>query len=356
MEPVPKYLEKRRRQWYAVLDVPKDLRGAVGQSRFRQSLRTDSLREAERLVGPVVSLWKHRLDAASADDPHDRALALFRHTLALSGGDKCYLDVVEDQIVDYANKLEEVSDYRTAKRWYDKATGQRLDFDELREEWLSSINSKSKTKTMHRQAFKLLQSQHQDIEDITRRVASQFVSEVLSVGREPATVNRMLSTYESFWRWLENRGYREDVANPWARQRLVKKSSGGREHRGGEKRRPFTQHEGAKLISAVDAAAAKHPVDALIVRILAATGMRIEEVCSLYLEDVEDPGSDHLVLRVVEGKTTAAQRDVPVAEPTVVAMLRSRLAATQPEAPRDTPLFPELKPDANGDRYGALSN
>ena len=355
MEAVPKYLQKRRRQWYAVLDVPVSLRGFFGKSRFKQSLRTDSLREAERLVGPVVALWQRQIDAVRAEDPHDRNLAIFRQAYELCGSDWDAQEAVKDQIILYAEKLEETTDYPTAKCFYDKATGRRLDFNRLSEEWLTSLTSKPKTKTMHRQAIKLLQNRHRDIEDIGRREASRFIAEVLSVDRKAETVNRMLSTYSTFWQWLEDRGYREGLDNPWTRQRVPTVTASGRERGGEEKRRPFTEDEGAKLIEAVDATASKYPADPLVVRILAATGMRIEEVCSLYLEDVEDSGTDYIVLRVVDGKTKAARRDVPLADPTTASMLRSYLAAIPLEASKDSPVFPDFKPDANGNRYGAVS-
>ena len=147
---MPKYLQKRRRQWYAVLDIPVGLRDVFGKSRFKQSLKTDSLREAERLVGPVVALWKREIDAAKEPDSHDANLALFRRAYELCGDDEDAQEAVEEQIINYAEELAEAAHYPTAKRFYDKATGQLLDFNRLSEEWLAALTSKPKTKTMHR--------------------------------------------------------------------------------------------------------------------------------------------------------------------------------------------------------------
>ena len=55
------YLEKRRRRWYAVMEIPKKLRPRFGKVRFVQSLGTESRTEAERKVHAVIGAWKEQL-------------------------------------------------------------------------------------------------------------------------------------------------------------------------------------------------------------------------------------------------------------------------------------------------------
>ena len=52
------HIEKRRRLWYAVLDVPKDLREVLKRRRFRESLATDSQRVAEGRAAILVAGWR----------------------------------------------------------------------------------------------------------------------------------------------------------------------------------------------------------------------------------------------------------------------------------------------------------
>ncbi|WP_439118222.1 DUF6538 domain-containing protein, partial [Nereida ignava] len=61
---IPKYIQKRRRQWYAVLEIPKALRQHFGKPRFVMSLRTDSQRIAEQRVLPVILEWKRQVTIA----------------------------------------------------------------------------------------------------------------------------------------------------------------------------------------------------------------------------------------------------------------------------------------------------
>ncbi len=74
------YLQKRRRRWYAVLEIPKPLRPRFGRPRFVQSLETDSRTVAERRVLPVVVAWKKEI-ATARNEPVDDDAAYFRRAL-----------------------------------------------------------------------------------------------------------------------------------------------------------------------------------------------------------------------------------------------------------------------------------
>ena len=65
---MPRYLEKRRRQWYAILEIPKALRPTFGKARFKQTLQTESLTVAETRVLPLVHQWKRLIEAARSND------------------------------------------------------------------------------------------------------------------------------------------------------------------------------------------------------------------------------------------------------------------------------------------------
>ena len=64
---MPSYIEKRRRKYYAVLDIPKSLKAALGRRRFVQSLQTESVSVAERKVPPIVLEWKQMIAIARGD-------------------------------------------------------------------------------------------------------------------------------------------------------------------------------------------------------------------------------------------------------------------------------------------------
>ena len=67
---MPSYLQKRRRRWYAVHEIPKALRPQFGKPRFVQSLETESRTVAERRVLQVVAGWKGQI-ATARNEPDD---------------------------------------------------------------------------------------------------------------------------------------------------------------------------------------------------------------------------------------------------------------------------------------------
>ena len=71
---MPKHIQKRRRLWYAVLDIPKDVRDVIGKPRFVQSLKTDSRSHALSRAAVLVAKWKEEIEAARTGtrDPIER--------------------------------------------------------------------------------------------------------------------------------------------------------------------------------------------------------------------------------------------------------------------------------------------
>ena len=55
---MPSFIQKRRRRWYAVLEIPKDLHAHFGKSRFVRSLETENQTKAEHRVLAIIAVWK----------------------------------------------------------------------------------------------------------------------------------------------------------------------------------------------------------------------------------------------------------------------------------------------------------
>ncbi len=78
---MPTYLQKRRRRWYAILEIPAAIRPRFGNKpRFVQSLETDSHTVAERRVLPVITAWKKEI-ATARNEPVDDDVAYWRRAL-----------------------------------------------------------------------------------------------------------------------------------------------------------------------------------------------------------------------------------------------------------------------------------
>ena len=87
---MPDYLLKQRQGWYAVLEIPKDLRKHFVKSRFKETLGTQSRSEAKIRVLGVVQGWKQQIAICPARArSFCKKLMHYRYSKVIGGADKC---------------------------------------------------------------------------------------------------------------------------------------------------------------------------------------------------------------------------------------------------------------------------
>jgi integrase len=281
-------------------------------------------------------------EARSGDKVASRA-AFFRQALAGATSPQDQ-EIILSRLEDEADALtpwdrsdpdEGPNLHPDAVRLYGLATGTLTEMEPLVEPWLADRSVKDKTKIMDRQAVRLLLERHKTVQALTKRAASQFVSDVLAPGRDAATINRMLTSIRSFWSWLEVHGYRPEAPSIWAglNRRVDRADEQGDE---GDDRRPFTEEEAAAFLRIVSRVSTNLPLDSDMLSLLATSTLRLSEACSLRCQDIAIEGEVAWV-SVRGGKTKAAKRRFPVVEPSVAHMLKYRK-----EASSDGYIFSEL--------------
>ncbi|MCZ6483927.1 MAG: hypothetical protein O6757_11920, partial [Alphaproteobacteria bacterium] len=136
------YRQKRRRRWYAVLEIPKALRPHFGNKpRFIQSLETDSRIVAQRRVGPVIAAWRSEI-ARARQEPNDDA-AFFRRALHNAKTEEqrrsilMQIDMMAWDIgaINVENIGDKPSSDPEARRFYAEAIGALLPTTEYLDEW-----------------------------------------------------------------------------------------------------------------------------------------------------------------------------------------------------------------------------
>lgn len=336
------HLVMRHNTYYASLAVPKDVRKKLGRARFFQTLKTSSRAVALRRSVPVVAHWKTLIDRARGEDGVSAEAMIYRDMLR-KAKDAEEQALIKELVTDKAYEIEEQENTLVAKRFFEVATGQKTPIMDHVDMWLEASDIKPRTRSERRTALERLGKEYSYVEEIDRRAASEFVDGLASPNRGPATITKMVSAYSTYWKWLRDRGIlAESHYNPWERQaRKPKKSET-------IQRRPFTEHEAGKFMKIAGRFSNKYPDDLAIAQVMAVTGMRLEEVCSLDRQDVtiDDKAA---WLEIKEGKTEAAARRIPVVEPGVMAQLRPRLNGSS------GPLFSSLTETKYGDRSPAIS-
>lgn len=319
------YIEKRRRLFYAVLDVPVVVRDLLGgKRRFVQSLKTDDIHLAELRKRPLIAEWRRQIDEArrALSDPL-MAQAVELRNLPDSSFHQRHPDEDEDEAADvaaelradeikrHAERIETTHGYDTATAFYRVAKGKDDALTVLARRWQSEGLVKAREKANREGVLRhffgwMTRSQVPlTVASVSRKVAGRYVSEEL-VGRNRATAAKYLSTLSSLWRWIISKG--EASENPWQGHQLPKQARGS-----DERERAFTDDEVRRLFAGNPD---KLTHDTMMA--LALTGARIEEIASLRVKDIREGW-----ITIAKSKTSAGVRRVPI-HPALAKIMKAR--------------------------------
>jgi integrase len=365
-----KFLQRRGLSWYVRVRVPVSLQHKVGNTHLRRALGTQDKREAERRKWKVVAELKAQLERLRRGEPEPqlhkrrhpygldpRALAVDIRR-AYQEGDRDAQEGVTSVAWDHADEIEAKHGREARDRWLGAAFTEGKTLDEWFTEWITHAPYKKGTKSTYRLALaelrtllKLSEGDSLLAEDITDTTVARYAFEFLPAkGYSAKSMATRIGALSSFWTFLQQRLAVPPGRNPWTGLKLSRVAPRTTAVKTPDKR-PFTDAELVTLLHGVDKAR-KWDVyprvrDLLLLGLY--TGARLNELCSLRVEDVtvaEGAASATLVVR--EGKTEAAARTIAVTHWAVLAMLQRRLTGKKPSAQ----LFEELRP---GGTDGKLS-
>lgn len=347
-------LERHRSRltWQVVVEVPRKLRPILGR-RLKRSTESRDLKVAQYRRHAIVAEFHERIEAARRGEQQPDTM---RQAWALRDQPPVLMDTGEVDtaaIVEEAERVERREGTESAQAFAEVASGKKTPLSGLVDTWLSEAAVTAHTKDNYKpsvEAFIRWCGGEAFAEDISRRKAGEYVTGYLAgQGQKPGTINKKVSALSSFWTWLERRGYAED--NPWPRQSVpVKADRRGRESGQDTDKRAFTDGEISALLTGTMLGSGDRVVEpdqAMLdmMKLLALTGMRREEVAQLKVGDVEEDG----FFSIREGKSRAAIRRVPI-HSELQATVKQR---TSGKKPGDF-LLEELGParEARGDAIG----
>jgi integrase len=308
------YIEKRRRLYYAVLDVPAAVRDLLGgKRRFVQSLRTDDIHLAEIRKREFIAEWGRRIDEArrALSDPlmaqavelrnlPDSAFHQQRNDEDEDDAADFAAEIRSDEIARHAERIETSHGLDTAKAFVRVAIGKDDALTTLARKWqlegLVKPREQANREGVLRQFLGWLTRAKipLTVASVSRKVAGRYVSEEL-VSRNRATAGKYLTALSSLWKWAMSKG--EASENPWLGHQLPKQTRGS-----DERERAFTDDEVRRLFNGKPD---KLTHDTMMV--LALTGARIEEIASLRVKDVREGW-----ITITKSKTSAGVRRVPL--------------------------------------------
>jgi integrase len=323
---MPKYLQKRRRRWYAILEIPKTLRQQFGRPRFVQSLETESLSVAEKKVLPVIVGWRRQIDIAKGvdvgtDDELIAAVVRVRQDTQrakVDGRELAELQMAQEEVA-MMEALGPNNDYSGDDALFNAvsiAHGKTHLLREHIEEFLASRDIAPKTTDMQRRDLGLFANKFQYAHDATRLRVIDWVNVTLGAEQNLSlgTRSRMISAARVYWDYLEkNKGLR--IPSPLHKvlpPKPKKKTKAMIE----AQRKAFRVSDYHKLLSGCVDDTLKD-----LITLAAYTGCRIEELCILKLENVSDDK-----VEIVNAKSEAGWRTIPIHQH--IAQTVARLVAT----------------------------
>lgn len=300
---MPKYIEQRRRIWYAVLQVPKDVREHYNGSRLVVSLKTESKTEAERLVLSVVAKWKDEFEVLRSGGKTDTDLLARTWAPDYESASPDKKEIYDDLLEEKAREIS-IDDPNLARAFVKIVQGESVSLLDHVDEWLSTKELASKTHDTYRANIVRLAEEFPYTHNIDRRAVKAWALDLqVKENLNRNTVQRLLSIAKGYWMYLDQRGHIRSDTNPF------EKALSSQKHRTKGTRQPLRQPFDPSDIPKLVEAASVRDDTALtdLITLGAWTGCRIEELCSLKLTNVT-----HDRLIIVDAKTKAGNRIIPV--------------------------------------------
>ena len=189
------------------------------------------------------------------------------------------------------------------------------------EDWLAERNMKPRQVLDYRRAVAKLDAWLSSeklagtVEGVTRKVAGRYISGACVKAKVHwKTANKDISCLSSFWKWLEPKGYVPE--NVWKGQSLQKQRQAS-----GTGKRPYTDDELSRLLAGKGHSFLKDAIT-----IAACSGMRIEEIAQLKVENIVGGCMD-----IKDAKTAAGERLVPI-HSGIEKIIERRAAGREPKA------------------------
>jgi integrase len=324
MVPSKNYLRMKDNTWMVVVEIPHHLRKRARQARFKKSLGTDSLAEANRLKLPWVAEYLRRLAELKAGVSDPRAALMqealeFNNAYELASPEEQTVEPQKDRRFTFIEREEILSTIKerakaiaeqygdeTGKTFLGVAEGTATPLANLFEGWLAEFQGAEQTRNQHRASvleYIGWAGAQISVEATDRRKAGEYIAHrIKTSGLSRRTIERQKSSLSSLWKWLISRGHAQ--SNPWTGHAVARKSSR-------PMRRGLEEDTLLKLLKTSYGSDKYVTVLPDLLRLALLTGARLSDLCDLRISDVKKK-PDGYWLSIERGKTEAAARDIPL--------------------------------------------
>jgi integrase len=354
-------LRLKGQTWWFKVNIPADCRAALGgKTAVPHNLGTSDVRIAQARRAEVepetramfADIRAGRYTPANGTSPAARG-QLWRETIAALEVDP----ETDPRLLHGAETAQEAEWDRLGaddRQSFADARFGRVSVDHHLSDYLTAISALAPATVRGRKGHilrlaKWCETANLRLDAIDQKAAGCYVTKHIQP-MHPVTAGEHMSTLRAYWTYLHSKGHvsgggGDAEGGPWVNQLTLTK--GRRANRGDkDKERPFSTEEVRTLLYSpyprrMEPRHQSQIADALRISLL--SGMRLEEVLTLWVEEVHDA-----VFDIQQGKTEAAARTVPI-HPDLAAVVERR---TKGKGPKDW-LFHELRAERDpGDTFG----
>lgn len=305
---LPKYLQKRRQGFYAVLEIPKALRHIFdNKARFIQSLETREQRVAEKRLPIVIARWKDQLEQAKGT--YDPAKGILWEVMEWrkaieTAPDDTSKEMAETLAYEWVEKLAAKEGVPAAQEAVGVIFRNVQPLTSNFDDWTETIKHLNpKTQALQKNAVNDLCDYFKTTVDIDKHSVKEYLAHLRTEKElSDKTISLRLTFMRSFIGFMDDK-YETSLLPLFTIKHLQKSGSAKT-----AKLRawiPFTAPEVSRLHQA--ALDKKDQPLADLIACAAYTGCRIEEIGQLKLDHVTDQS-----LKIVDSKTAAGIREVPL--------------------------------------------
>lgn len=313
------YLERKHNTWVVVVQVPKELQAAAGRLKFKKSLKTSDLAQANRQKHAHIGAFKQKIEeirqgigypraAVSVEGQEWRGILRSANTWPEDNPQGASeREILEAALDQRADQIDEP--LRDTFRSNASATG--IQIKDHYETWADEALVAGQTRSQHKSAVKRYlewAGELVTIEQTDRIKAGEYVSHLLaSSGLSRRTIKRHLSSLSQLWEWFDSKGLGRKAAyleNVWLRHKLGKKPKGST-------RIGLTDEQILKLLNGQSRSKKFDQLLWDLLRLALLSGARLDELCALKRTEVQKR-EDGYWITVSDGKTDAAVRAIPL--------------------------------------------
>lgn len=315
------HLEKRGDYWYAFLQVPVDLRFAVGSAKKRIALGTTNKQEAKLLAMQHVLEWKREFAHLRAVRKKSLTSEMIEADLKShyqntpeeapypnEDGTTSWIALQKD--AELASYISDTYDPETLDRHlqlglseaYDVVTGKLVRMADYVDGWRANSDATAKTLDVAEKDIRDMIDHFKTVENVTRPAVQKYIRNQLG-HLALATQKRKASAWRVFWDHLMIELEVDEPRKPFDGLFSKGKTKASRKKLNQSDRAAFSIEDVELLYHSTGSDRALKQ----LIKIGAYTGMRIEEICNK--SRITDNGK---WLTVEDAKTEAGNRRLPI--------------------------------------------